>query len=171
MLILSQELANKPLLSLRTATKVGTIKEPLINPHNLHIDAFICQNENKKILYLLDINVRENSRKGIIINDYDDLGDEDDLLRLKPLIDNQFQLINKTVYSGNRKIGKVYDYATDKDSLYIQKLYLKPNIISIFSAADLVIDRSSITEVTDQKIVISGPEEKSESKSQILAID
>lgn len=172
MLILSKELSNKTLLSLRTASKIGIVQEPLINPHNLHIDGFVCLDNNKNTLYLLDINIREFSSKGVVINDHNDLSSGDELLRLQNIIENPFILINKPIFdSNNKKIGRIFDYATEKDSFYIQKLYVKPPIINLFNSPQLIIDRSSIIEITDKKIVISGPEEKISNPNKALASD
>ena len=172
MLILSKELSNKPLLSLRTASKIGNIQEPLINPHNLHIDGFICQVNNTETLYLLDINIREFSSKGVVINDHNDLSSGDELIRLQNIIESPFILIDKPIFdSNNKKLGRIIDYATEKESFYIQKLYVKPPIINLFNSPQLIIDRSSIIEITDKKIVVSGPEEKISSTNKALVAD
>lgn len=151
---------------MRSAGRIGLVIEPIINPHNLHIDGFNCQLPGSKInLILLDIHVRDLSPKGIIINDNRDLSEVADLVRLKPVIDIKFQLIEKVVLSGKKKIGKVAEYAIDDQSLFIQKIYVQPPIWQSVNHHRLIFDRSSIIEVTDTQIVVSGSEEK-ETQSQ-----
>jgi hypothetical protein len=161
MLFLSTKLSNIPLLSIRTAGRIGTVLKPIINPHNLHIDAFFCQvPRSQKPQVLLDMFVREVSPAGLITNEHDDLSEPEDLVRLQPIIKLNFELIGKTVVSGKKKIGKVAEYAVDKDSLLIQKLYVQPPMWQSLNQSRLTIDRQSVLEVTNTTIKVSGPEEK-----------
>lgn len=161
MLFLSTKITNLPLLSIRTSGRIGTILEPIINPHNLHIDGFYCQTfQNKEKLILLDMHIREFSPRGIIIDDHLSLGEPNDLVRLKPIIDINFKLENKLVVVGKKKVGKVIEYSVDRDSLFIQKLYTQPPVWQSLNQSRLVFDRSSVIEVTDSYILVKGPEEK-----------
>lgn len=166
MLYLSTKLNNIALLSIRTAGRIGTVLEPIINPDNLHIDAFYCKTSRGKTV-LLDMFIRDISTRGIIIDDHSNLSDTDDLVRLQPIIKLKFKLEGKPVLSGKRRIGKVVEYAFDKDSLFIQKLYLQPPLWQSINQERLLIDRQCIIEVTDSYIVVSGPEVKTAAKSKI----
>lgn len=170
MLYLSTKLSNIPLLSIRHAGRIGVVIEPIINPHNLHIDAFYCHSaHSSKRLILLDIFVRELTPRGLIINDHHDLSEANELVRLQPVIKLNFQLVNKPVLCGNKRIGKVLEYAIEKDSLFIQKLYVQPPVWQSFSQDRLTIDRRSVTEITDAYVKVSGPEEKSTENSTVRA--
>jgi uncharacterized protein YrrD len=160
MLILSANLNNIPLLAVRTGHRIGTVVKPIINSNNLHIDGFYCTQPPGNQLFLLDMHIREFSKTGIIINDPADLSEKEDLLRLAPVIDAQFSILGMQVVSGHKKLGKVTDYATDKDSLFIQKLYVRPPIWAAISVQQLVISRTAITEITKTQIIVSGPEQK-----------
>ncbi len=160
MLFLSTQFHDKNLFSVRTGGKIGVVNKPIINPNNLHIDAFECTDFRNNILILLDIHIRDFSPKGIIIDDPSDLSEEEDLIRLKPIITLNYSLVGKVVVSGNKKVGKVVDYASDKDSLFIQKLYVNPPVWSAISKPQIIVDRQSVIEITDSKIVINGPEER-----------
>lgn len=167
MLYLSTRLNNLPLISIRSSGRIGIVINPIINPHNLHIDGFYCQSTHKKEkLILLDIYIRDLSSRGIIIDDHGDLSEADELVRLQPVIDLKFDLINKTVLAGNKKIGKVAEYAIDIDSLFIQKLYVQPPVWQSINQNRLTFDRNSVIEVTDTHIVVSGPEEKAGVKAK-----
>lgn len=134
---------------------------PIVNPNNLHIDAFYCESyHSKKQKILLDMHVRDFSNKAIIINGDADLSDADDLVRLAPIIELNFEVIGKTVLAGKQKIGRVTEYAIDHDSLFIKKLYVQPPLWKGINSNSLVFDRKSVIEVTDTHIIVSGPEEK-----------
>lgn len=170
MLFMSTKLAELPLLSLRSSARVGTVHGAIINPHNLHIDAFWCASvhSNDKLV-VLDVDIRELSSHGIVIDDHLNLSDPADLVRLQPVIALKFELIDKAVYAGKRKIGKVAEYAIDHQNLFVKKLYVQPVIWQSISQSRLVIDRQSIIEVTDDRIVVSGPEQRAPSAAEAVA--
>jgi len=166
MLFFGSKLHNLDLFSVRSSGRIGTASEPIINPHNLHIDGFYAhamsgQNEG----VIVDIDIRDFSIKGIIINNHEDISDPADLVRLKPIIELDFKMIGKTVYENKRKIGKVVDFAVDTDSLFIRQFYVQPSLLKSMGTSQLVFDRQSIVEVTDTKIVVSGPEVKDSQKA------
>lgn len=159
MLYLSTKLYQIPLLSLRSGGRIGTAIEPIINPHNLHIDGFYCEAaNNKNVQILLDIDVRDLSSRGIIINDHVNLSTPDELVRLQPVLDVNFSLLNKVALVNKKKIGKVVEFAIDKESLFIQKLYVQPRVWQSFSQDRLTFDRTNVIEVTDTYIAFRGPE-------------
>lgn len=161
MLFIGSKLHDLPLLSVRSSGRIGTATSPIINPHNLHIDGFYAhamRGQNEGVL--VDIDIREFHHSGLIINDHEDISNPEDLVRLKPVLDINFQLIGKAVYQGKRKIGRVADYTVETKSLFIQKLYVQPALLSGMGTKQLIFDRQSIVEVTDDKIVVSSPEQK-----------
>lgn len=159
MLYLSTRLHNTPLLSVRSGGRIGTVVEPIINPHNLHVDAFYCESAHDKgAQILLDMYVRDISARGIIIDDHNNLSSPEDLIRLQPIIDLNFQFESKDVLVNKRKIGKVIEYAVDTNSLFIQKIYVQPRIWQSLSQDRLTFDRLSVLEVTNTYIAFSGPE-------------
>jgi sporulation protein YlmC with PRC-barrel domain len=161
MLIFGTKLDEVALFSIRSAGRIGTASNPIINPHNLHIDGFYAEAMNRQYVgVIVDLDIREFSFKGIIIDDHEDINDPEDLVRLKNVINLGFVLIGKDVYANTTKVGKVKDYSLDTKSLYVQKLYVKPTLLKSFGTDELVFDRKSIIEVTDSKIVVTGPEQK-----------
>ncbi len=162
MLQLSNVLLDQPVFSLRTGTPVATIVYPIINPNNLHIEGFYCQDSHdKKLLVLLPQDIRDVIPQGLVINDHDALADPEDLVRLKKVMDLQFELIGKPVVDTNgERIGKVEDYATDLASLYIQRIYVAQSLFKSFTGGNVGIDRSQIVEITQKKIVINSTQAK-----------
>ncbi|HEY1646075.1 MAG TPA: hypothetical protein VGF75_06990 [Candidatus Saccharimonadales bacterium] len=157
MLILSHDLINKKVLSLRTNSQIATILSAIVNPNNLKIEGYYCQDRySKRNLILLTQDIRETLPAGYLVNDHDVLMLPEDLVRLKDVLSINFDPIGKQVQtlSGN-KVGKVSDYAGEVESMYIQKLYVAQPIYKNFNGGNLVVDRNQINEITPKRIIIN----------------
>ena len=157
MLQLSESLFRKSVLSLRTGTPVAIITGLIINPNNLKIEGFYCEDSlDKKELILLSQDIRDILPNGYVVNDHDVLAEPEDLVRLKDILELRFELIGKQVVTVNKeKVGKVSDFATDMDSMFVQKIYVAQSILKSFAGGSLSIDRSQIQEITPSRIIIS----------------
>ena len=157
MLQLSNNLLNKAVLSLRTGTPVAQITSAIINPNNLKVEGFYCEDRfNKKELVMLYQDIRELLPQGFVINDYDVLVEAEELVRLKDVLELQFELAGKSVVTiSGEKVGKVSDYAVETETMFIQKLYVSQSIMKSFSGGSLSIDRNQINEITPSKVVIN----------------
>lgn len=144
-------------MSLRTGQQVATATQPIINPNNLKIEGFYCNDKfSKETLVLLYQDVRDFIPQGFVIDDHDVLSSPEELIRLKNILDIGFTLIGKPVETiSKQRIGKVTDYATEIETMYVQKIYVSQSILKSISGGNLGIDRSQINEITDRKIVIN----------------
>lgn len=155
MLQLSTMLINRPVMSLRTGTQVATTLSPIINPNNLKIEGFYCQDTQRKQLVLVEQDIREVLPQGIVINDADVLVEPSELIRLKDVLAVHFELLGKQVITtGREKIGKVSDFATETQSMMIKKLYVSRSLFKGFASGNLGVDRTQIVEITRDRIVI-----------------
>ena len=157
MLQLRGSLLNRPVMSLRTGGVVATTTTAIINPNNLKIEGFYCQDafDRKKVLVLLAQDIRDILTDGFVVDDHDSLTEPAELIRLKDIISLLFELAGKPILTSSKeKVGKVADYATDMDSLMIMKLYAEQSVFKNLTGGSLVIDRTQIIEITDRKIVI-----------------
>lgn len=171
MLTLGRQLEGKNILSLRVGRPVGRTAEPIINPNNLKIEGWhaIDSMSNERLI-LLSQDVRDILPTGFVVNDHDALTPEHELVRLRDLLSHDFILIGKTVMSeGGKKMGKVTDYAFEKDGFFIQKLYIGQSIIKSFGGGTLIIDRNQITEITNKKIVVKEATVKSSEPAAVIA--
>ena len=150
-------LVNKSVLSLRVGTPVATITAPIINPNNLKIEGFYCQDRfDRKELVLLYQDIRDTLPQGYVINDHDVLVEPEELVRLKDILELNFELIGKPIITVSKeKVGKVSDYATETETMFIQKIYASQSIIKSLSGGSLSIDRTQINEITPNKIIIN----------------
>ena len=157
MLQLSEFLQNRSVLSLRTGGVVATATAPVINPNNLKIEGFYCQDrfENNELI-LLTQDIRETLADGFVIDDHERLAEPGELVRLKDILELRFELIGKQVETVSRhKVGKVSDYAVESGSFIIMKLYASQSILKNFTGGSLSIDRNQIQEITPRRIIIS----------------
>lgn len=163
MLQLSASLLKKSVLSLRTGSPVATIVAPIINPDNLKIEGFYCQdNYDKKQLILLCQDIRDILPDGYVVNDHDVLSEPEELVRLKDVLTLDFELIGKQVVTVDKeRVGKVSDYAAETGTMVIQKIYVAQSILKNFTGGSLSIDRSQIQEITPRRIIISELMQKS----------
>jgi sporulation protein YlmC with PRC-barrel domain len=150
-------LLNKSVLSLRTGSIVAAITAPIINPDNLKIEGFYCQDRfDKAQLVLLCQDIRDVLPQGYVINDHDVLAEPEELIRLKKVMELDFELIGKQVVTVDKqKVGKVNDYATETGSMSVQKIYVTQSILKNLAGGSLSIDRSQIQEITPRRIIIS----------------
>lgn len=157
MLILSKTLLNRPVMSLRTGGQIATAMAPIINPNNLKIEGFYCQDRfEKDITILVTSEIRDIIEQGFVVNDHDALSPVDELVRLKEVIDLGFELMGKPVVTVTKeKVGKVNDFAADKETLYVQKLYVGQPLLRSLNGGQLSVERTNIVEITNKKIIIS----------------
>jgi len=157
MLQLSRGLLNKSVLSLRTGSPIATVTGAIINPNNLKIEGFYCQDRfDKKQLILLYQDIRDMLPQGYVVNDHDVLSEPNELVRLKDILALNFALIGKQVVTvGKQKVGKVDDYAAETETMYIQKIYVSQSIMKSFTGGSLSIDRSQINEITPRRVIIN----------------
>jgi sporulation protein YlmC with PRC-barrel domain len=157
MLQLSNALLNRPVMSLRTGQQIATANEPIINPNNLKIEGFYCTDRfEKDTKVLLYQDIRDIITQGFVVDDFDVLTMPSELVRLQDVMDIAFTLIGKAVDTTSKQhIGKVSDFATEIETMYIQKLYVSRSVLKSFTGGNLGIDRSQINEITDKRVIIN----------------
>jgi sporulation protein YlmC with PRC-barrel domain len=157
MLVLSSGLLNKSVLSLRTGSPIATISSPIINPDNLKVEGFYCIDRfDKKQLVLLYNDIRDILPNGYVVNDHEVLSEAEDLIRLKKVIEINFDIIGKPVVTlSKEKVGKVSDYATETETMFIQKIYVTQSVLKSLTGGSLSIDRTQINEITSKKVIIN----------------
>jgi hypothetical protein len=161
MLLLGSSFAKFQILSLRANVPVGTVIGHIINPHKLRVDALWCKvPQSRAPQILLRQDIREISPKGIIVDDLDVIVPREDMIRLESIIELKFELLGKKVISGRFPLGKVVDYAVDRDGFVIQKLYVEPTILGRIKSSRLTVDRAQIVEVSPQYVRVKGSEVK-----------
>lgn len=171
MLQLSKSLHNVPVLSLRTGSPVATALEPIINPNNLKIEGFYCEDIfDKTELILLYRDIRDVLSDGFVVDDHESLVEPDELIRLKDILDSRFELLGKPIETtSNEKVGKVSDYAAETTTMYIQKIYASQSFLKNITGGSLSIDRTQIVEITSKRVVVNDLLETAPAASPVTA--
>jgi sporulation protein YlmC with PRC-barrel domain len=156
MLQLSKSLLDRPVLSLRTGGAVATTTTPIVNPDNLKIEGLYCFDiRSKSTLVMLYQDIRDIIPQGFVINDFDVLATPEELVRLHKIMKIGFDPLGKQVVTVDKhRVGKVSDYATEMETMYIQKIYVAQSLLKSFTGGNLGIDRSQINEITPKKIIV-----------------
>lgn len=157
MLVLKERLVNVPIMSLQTGAEIARTAQPIIDPRQLTVVAFYCQGHgvdiNPAVLHIDDI--RESGSLGFIVDSAEVIMSPADLVRLQQVIGFNFTLEGKSVVEENgRKIGKVSNFSTDLRSFFITQLQVQPSIWKSWGTAQVLIGRTQIIEINDQKIVV-----------------
>lgn len=157
MLQLSAALLDKNVMSLRTGQPIASVTAAIFNPNNLKIEGFYCQDRyDKRELVLLYQDIREVLPMGYVVNDHEVLAEPDELVRLKDVLELNYELIGKPVQTiSKHKVGKVSDYATETETMYVQKLYVSQSIFKSLTGGSLSIDRTQINEITPKRVIIN----------------
>ena len=138
MLQLSTSLLNRPVLSLRTGDAIAMTTGAVINPNNLKIEGFYCVDDSKHELILLYQDIRDLIPQGFVVNDHEALVEPGELVRLKDILKLRFELLGKPVMTASKeKIGKVTDFSTETETMYVQKLYVSQSLLKSFSGGNL----------------------------------
>ena len=141
------------------------VKEVIINPNDLKIMALRVdgpQTGDGEHGDLLNVsNIREFSNLGIIIDSIDDLVSDGDVVKLDEVIKLNFDVIGLNVKTkkGN-KLGKVFDYTFNPESMLITQFIVKRPLLKAFLDPELVIGRSEIKEINDYELIVKDEEEK-----------
>lgn len=156
--MLNSQLIGRPVLSVHAGSPIGEIANIVINPHNLTIPAFRVTRRHsygEEPEILLSQDIREISRRGVVINHEEDLAPPEDLIRLKEILELDFQLIAKEVRTeSNKKLGKVEEYVVEIDQYTVFNLHVRRPAWRSLADSSLVINRQLIVEVNDYRVIV-----------------
>lgn len=153
-------------MSLRIGGAIARVIKPIINPNNLYIEGWYVEDiRSGDTLILLSQDIRDVLPQGLVVNDYEVLAKAEDLVRLKEVLELNFEIIKLKVSSqSGRKYGKVSDFAFETDNFFIQKIYVAQAIVRSITGGPLSVDRSQIIEITPKHIIIDDPTVKADNK-------
>lgn len=166
MLKLYESFQNCDVMSLRIGGPIARVIKPIINPNNLYIEGWHVEDSRSGAPFiLLSQDVRDVLPQGLVVNDYEVLSKAEDLVRLREVLELDFDLVKLKVSSqSGHKYGKVSDFAFETENFFIQKIYVAQAIVRSFTGSPLSVDRSQIIEITNKRMIIEDPTIKAESK-------
>jgi hypothetical protein cdiviTM7_02774 len=144
-------------MSLQTGSELARTSREVINPKNLSVAAYELEgrllDQHPSLLRVDDI--REIGPLGMIIDSTDEIVGVDDVISLKEIYDIGFTLKDKLVIDEKKhKIGRVIGYTLAAGSFIIQQLRIRRPLLKSFGDTELLIHRSQIVKITDEKIIV-----------------
>ena len=167
MLILASKLLNTPIIGLQTGSQLALTGNAIINPENLQILAYQLKansfSNEEMLIRIADI--RELSRIGFIIDSGEDFILPTDVIKIKEIIDLDFDILNlKVEDEKGSKIGKIIDYTLSLADFSVQQLIVKRPFLKSLNDLTLTIHRSQIVAISDNVITIRHEKEESPQK-------
>ena len=161
MLVYNSRLIGTPVLSVQASGPIAQVAEPIVNPDNLKILAFkltgpIVGATNN----ILDVkSIREYSPIGMVIDDNDELIGPEDVVKIKEVLDLNFNLIGlKVETKKGTKLGHIIDFTATSEDFTIQQIIVKRPIVKSLIDPELTIHRREIVEITDYKVIVKDEE-------------
>lgn len=161
MLVSANRLIGTSILSMQSASSVGNIAAPIVDPSSFKILAFylsgpLINNSNN----ILDVkSIREYSRLGCVIDSINELVEKSDVVKISEIIDLNFNPIGlKVETKKGSKLGRVVDFTVTSEDFIIQQIIVKRPLVKSFTDPELTIPRREIVEVTDYKIIVKDEE-------------
>lgn len=170
MLVYASKLINTPILSLQAGTPIAYVSNVIIDPDNLKIIGFILggpmmRHTDAKILDVQS--VREYSKYGMVIDSIEELVAPGDVIKIEKALSYDFDLIGLRVETKKgHKLGKISDYTLTHEDFTVQQLIVQRPALKAFIDSDLVVPRSEITEVNDEKVIVKDEEKKIKEKAE-----
>lgn len=175
MLLFGSTLIDQAIMSLQTGGELARTSSAVIDPYRLVIRAYKltgAQLEEPDNSYIRIEDVREIGNIGFIIDSNDEIICGTDIIKLKKLIDLDFSLVGlKVIDQAENKIGTVIDYSIDVSTFMIYQLVVKRPFWQSFNDPELIIDRSKIIELNNQRVIIKDNVEKAEPSPLIKETD
>lgn len=152
---------------LKSRTCLGKVEDIVIDNDNLKVIALILRKQSfwdKKIFAVVESDILEISKLGVVVNDENAIADLDELIRIKSKVSDGYLGVEQRVQSENGKnLGTVFDLLFDSKSFEITKLYTK-NIFDekIFSCKSILSYENNIITVKEEQEKIKVTAEETE---------
>lgn len=160
MLIQANTIIGMPVLSLHTAEVIAEVSGILIDPGKLEVAAFwVDDGESEEDLLLLPQDIRDAHGHRIFVDSHDVFAEPGDLLRLKPLLEKPFEIVDLPVITTmGRKMGKVESFAIHIPGLRVRKLYINPTLMQRILRDHYIVDRKQVVDVKEDRLVVEDTE-------------
>ena len=161
MLVYNSKLLGASILSVQDSGAIARVSAPVVNPDNLKILAFKLEGPAINATNnLLDVkSIREYSPLGMVIDSSDELIGPDDVIKIKEVLDLNFNLTGlKVETKKGSKLGHITDFTVTTDDFTIQQIIVKRPLVKSFVDPELTIHRREIVEITDYKVVVKDEE-------------
>lgn len=128
MFIEARKLIGLPVAAMDTQSKIGEIREILVDPENGRLLGFLVQTGGllsaKKALSIVDI--KDWDPNGLVTESVENLVEPKEIIRFKEVLDKKIFLLGmKAKLESGKGLGVVEDLLIDTDTECVAKYYLK----------------------------------------------
>lgn len=159
---MNSRIIGTPILSVQAGGPIATIKSAIIDPNDLKILGFHLEGPlvNRTEARILDVrSIREYSQLGMVIDNIEELVAPDDVIKIKDVLELNFDLINLKVRTKKgTKLGHIIDYTLTSEDFIIQQIIVRRPLVKSFVDPELTISRKEIVEITDYEVIIKDEE-------------
>lgn len=146
------------------AGMIAKTEELVVDPNDLKVMAFKLYGPEvgkQSGDYLKAEDVREFSSVGMVVDSSDDFVTEDEVIKLKEILELNFSLDGMRVESKKGTyLGKVENYVVNTDGFYVEQLVIRRPLLKAFLDPELLISKNEIVKITDDKIIVKDEEAK-----------
>jgi sporulation protein YlmC with PRC-barrel domain len=146
----------KPVVLAREQALIGIVEDLVINPDNgLFVGILLKEGFGKKMTKVVaSKDIMEANSKFIIIKGLSAVGEKDEIVRIKDILDKDISIIGNQVYTiRNQYLGKVYDYTIETLTSSLSKIYVKPTLFHSLST-DFIISSQQIIAIEKKRIIV-----------------
>lgn len=157
MLLPLERLTNTPIMSLQTGAQLAHIKRVLVDPRDLTVVAYELEGPTlvEHPSFLRPVDVRELSSLGLIVDSSDEFVGLDDVIKIRQVHDFKFDVVGLDVIDDKKhRLGKVQSFNLDASSFALEQLVVRRPLLKSFSESELLIHRSQIIEVSDERVLV-----------------
>jgi uncharacterized protein YrrD len=151
MLLQASHIFRMPVASLEDNAKIGDVKLILIDKKLLKVAGFIIHFGgifSGKNLLLSETDILDIDKNGVVIRSKENLIDPTEVLRIKKLVDERFNLFGLRARTKSKKnLGKISDFVLDSTAMQIVKFHINHTL------EDRIIDLSKVVKVSNKEIV------------------
>jgi len=157
----ASELVKKPVL-VKSAIQngegalVGLVEELIINPDNGELAGFTVREGfgKKQLKTIGSKDVLGISTDFYLIPSYDCLGEIDEIVRLKQIMDRKVGIVGNKVYTfSGTYLGRVFDYTVDLRSFIISRIYVGGKTLGAFGK-QYIIGYAQIISIEKDRITV-----------------
>ena len=170
MLISVDDVIGANILSLHMTSRIGTVRDLIINPNNLEVIALVVDRLRRSDEIVLPVaSVREFSKMGLIIDSEDEFVGAGDVVKIAEIIKLDFQLKNLNVRTNSgKKLGYVKDFLLSTNDFAIERLIVHRPVLFSLSDAEFYIARSQIIKVTNRNLIVEDLAEKNTEEEEFI---
>jgi uncharacterized protein YrrD len=157
MYIAASHLSRLPVMSLQTGEAVAVLDSAVVTTSQLQTVAFLCHAvDNPRHQHILLTNdIRQITDDCFIVDSLEDLAEPGDIVRLQELLAEEYSPLGAGVVTDTgRRLGSVKDFSINSDTMYVQKLYVRPSLLFPLHHETAIIDRTQIVDITPKRIVV-----------------